>query len=115
MKATKGDDVLVIDLPEEIVVPYERTTVGLLYREFQVPAVVLKGHRIERLWRCDECCGDDVDPAECPPGKALIQSDQPPGWLRQRGHTPFGEHITITLCDECSQLHGLPEFFTPDD
>lgn len=109
-----GNDVLVVEMPEDVMAAYERTAIESPYREFQIPAVLLNRYAVQRLWRCDNCCGDDLDPNDCPAGKAFIQKERPVGWLRQHGRTPFGEGITVTLCNECAQ-EGLLDLVEPVD
>lgn len=102
-EGAKGDDVLVIEVPEEAVLPYEFIEDGKPYREFLVPASLLNRYPIMQFWECDEC------------EKLLIQRDKPSRWYRERGRSVLGEPMTMTLCDDCEQKRGeLLKAFLPD-
>jgi hypothetical protein len=99
-EGVKGDDVVVIEVPEAVAKRYEIIEDGKPYREFLIPADILNGYEVALLWRCEDH------------GKEFIQREPPPGWHRVRGRNVWGEPLTLILCDECPEH---PDNFIPDD
>src|SRR5437867_3558114 len=82
-------DILVIDVPENLVAGFEWIEEGKPYREFLVPAVILNAHEVSLRWECSEC-GTLADPASC---------------YQESGVSGEGDwkwDWTVTLCSECS-------------
>lgn len=59
MEGAKGNDLLVLDIPEEVLVEYEWVEEEKTYREFLVPAEVVNSFSPPRL--CDEHEEEEYD------------------------------------------------------
>lgn len=86
-EGAEGDAVLVVEIPEAEVSPFEWIEDFKTYREFLVPADVLNAHRVERLWTCDGC------DATARTAGTLMPLD----WQESRGL--FG---SATVCPSCA-------------
>jgi hypothetical protein len=54
-EGAKGDDLLVVDIPEEVITSYEWVQEGSTYREWLVPAALVNGYPIEWASECINC------------------------------------------------------------